>query len=131
MSHVLVLVADETVRELRKLVLRGAGFQVEAPELSAASGIIETSAFDALVVSRLEPDTACEFIAEFRRRNPQGRVVAIAAAGRGQVWPICVPSHVRCWCSTRMRTMADAAVEPYDPSGLIRALQLQSGKANG
>lgn len=110
-GHVLVLVPESNVRELRRLVLSRAGFEVAAPEMSAAMGMIETAEFDALVVSRIEEGTGCELIDAFRRRNPNGRIVAVGAHGR-------------------VRMLANTTVDPFDPSALITALQ-PPGKSAG
>jgi DNA-binding response OmpR family regulator len=70
-----VLVSEENVRELRRLVLTRAGFDVEAPELGAAPGMMESAPFDALVLSVHQSD-GCQLIATFRRCNPNARVLA-------------------------------------------------------
>ena len=104
MSRVLVLVPDKNVRELRRLVLLKAGFDVEAPELNAASSAMDAAKFDALVVSRVEEGTACTLISRFRGRNPKARVVAVGAEGE-------------------IRKLANITVEHYDPTALVQALQ--------
>jgi DNA-binding NtrC family response regulator len=112
MSSVLVLVPENNVRELRRLVLAHAGFEVVAPEMSAALGMMEAATFDALVVSRVEDAIGCELIAVFRRRNPEGHVVVVGAQGR-------------------TRLLANAIVDPFDPAALISALRSAPGKSAG
>jgi DNA-binding response OmpR family regulator len=102
--RVLVLVAAENVRQLRRLVLQSAGFEVEAPEVSAALRLLESMRFDALVLGTTDGVEPRQLITAFRIRNPGARVVAVGASGT-------------------VRLMADATVDPFEPSMLIAVLR--------
>ncbi len=108
MPRVLVLVAEQNVRELRRLILAGAGFEVVSPEMNAALCVVEAEPFDALVVSGVEEADAGRLIAAFRRHNPNSRVIAVGTRDR-------------------LRSLADATVDPYDPSSLVGTLRALSG----
>jgi DNA-binding NtrC family response regulator len=112
MTRVLLLVAEQNVRRLRRLVLEAACFRVEAPELDHASQLLESGPFDALVLGSMDGAEAQQLIATFRSRNPQGRVVAVGAQARS-------------------RLPVDAMVDPFEPSTLIEALQDLPGKNEG
>jgi len=101
MVRVLVLAPDPTLGDIRRLVLRKAGFDAETCAPPDCSTLITHKRFDAPVLCRLPGWDASDTVSSFRRLNQGGRVVAV--------------QEVR-------HPLADVTVYPFDPEALVLVL---------
>ncbi len=82
-ANLIILTASLDLGLLQQRVLEYEGFAVALPKApEEAHRELTSHAFDmALVSHSLEREDAAELAAHFRRRNPQGRVLAITLSG--------------------------------------------------